>query len=731
MDGTATVEIEFPDNLTDWRIAARGITKVAKVGEAFSNVKTKKNLILRDQAPRFFVEGDVVTLSGIIMNRYETDLDVEARLMLNTGAAENYASFELFPETPDIQKVTVPANGEVRVDWQVRMTGAGKVAIQMLALSKLESDATLKEYDCKVRGAEMYQATTAVIQDDQQSQSFEVDLPEKLDPEQTNLDLQLSPSVAALAMDALPYLLQFPYGCTEQTMSRFLPAVLVRKTLRDAGISLEEVGRRRAQLEYDGVNPQAAYWYKRNPVFDTATMNAIIDAGLKRLTAFQHGDGGWGWWQGGRSDTYMSAYVVYGLATAKDAGIQIDDDMLNRGVSFLKSRARKEKTVHRAAYAAFVLSYAGNPDKELLDEVYERRDDLTHQSRAMVCMAEWLAGDKERARILISNIEDYRKEDLENGTVWWESGREYWWWWNDKVETNAFVMRAFVMVDPDNQYLEKHVRWLAQNRKGTRWNSTKDTSHAVSALMSYARASGELDREYTVTVKMDGDAIHKWDVTKGNIFALQTNLRLKGVQLPPGKHTFTIEREGEGKVYFSSFLSYFSKEDKLKPSGNELHIDRKYYKLVEKVENVEVTKTNDDGTTSTHMEKRLTYERVPLEFGANVTSGDKIEVELNFSADNDYEYLAFEDYKPAGCEPVALRSGRGYGGGLCQNVELRDDRVAFFVSYMPQGSARLKYQLRCEIPGTFSALPTQGGSMYVSEVRANSEEWKVTIKDKS
>jgi len=345
----------------------------------------------------------------------------------------------------------------------------------------------------------------------------------------------------------------------------------------------------------------------------------------------------------------------------------------------------------------------------------------------MVCMAEWLAGDKERAQILISNIEDYRKEDTEVGTVWWDGGKEYWWWYNDKVETNAFVMQAFTMVDPQNEYLEKHVRWLAQNRKGSRWNSTKDTSHAVSALMAYARATGELSRSYTVSVKMDGNEIHKWEVTPENIFALQTNVRLDSQTLTPGEHTFEIVREGEGKVYFSSFLSYFSKEDHLKASGNEIHIDRKYYKLIEKVVEVDVPNENGEGT---HKEKRVTFERELLETGAQLKSGDKIEVELNLKADNDYEYLAFEDFKPAGCEPVALRSGQGYAGGLCQNVELRDDRVAFFISYMPQGTARLKYQLRCEIPGTFSALPTQGGSMYVAEVKANSEEWKVTITDK-
>ncbi|MEE9311098.1 MAG: MG2 domain-containing protein, partial [Planctomycetota bacterium] len=734
-DGKATITVEMPDNLTDWQISARGITRVAKVGEDKHTVKTTKKLILRDQAPRFFVEGDIVTLSGIIMNRYDVQMSVNARLQLNptdtaTAAEKNaFCTYQLFPETPGAQTVTVPANGEVRVDWQVKMTGSGLFQIRMLALSELESDATIKSYKCKVRGAEMYQAVTSVIEDGQSEASFEVNLPEALDPNQTHLDLQLSPSVAALAMDAIPYLLQFPYGCVEQTMSRFLPAVVVRKTLEDAGISLEDIGKRRAAMDYDGVNPQAAYWYKRSPVFNSDVMNNIINSGIKRLSLFQHGDGGWGWWRGGRSDNYMSAYVVFGLHTAKQAGVKFDYNMLTRGVKFLGDQARKEKNLHRAAYISYVLSYSGSPDKELLDKVYDRRDDLTHLSRSMICMAEWLAGDKERARILISNIEDYRQEDIEHGTVWWDGGAQYWSWWNNKIETNAFVMQAMVMVQPDSQYLEKHVRWLAQSRKGSRWNSTKDTSHAVSALMAYAKATGELEREYDVIIKMDGQTIKTWSVTKKNIFALQTNFRMDGLQLPAGKHKFTIERIGEGKVYFSSFLSYFSKEEKLKASGNELSIDRKYYKLVEKVEEVTITKRNPDGTTTEVKEKRLGYDRIPLAYGATLKSGDKIEVELNFEVKNDYEYLSFEDYKPAGCEPVALRSGQGYAGGLCQNVELRDDRVAFFVSYMPQGTARLKYQLRCEIPGTFSALPTQGGSMYVKEVKANSEEFKIKIVD--
>ncbi len=735
-DGKAVINVEFPDNLTEWRVGARGITTKAKVGEGFLAIKVKKRLILRDQAPRFFVEGDVVTLSGIVMNNYDRELKVTAHLLLNPedGASEAekraFCGYELFPETPKRVEFVLGAMREKRVDWRVRMTRAGTFKVMMFALTEVESDATDKSYKCKVRGAEMYQAHTTNIKDGEDSKTFTLTLPDKLDPEQTNLDIMLSPSVAALAMDALPYLLDYPYGCVEQTMSRFIPAVLVRKTLQDAGISLEEVGKRRAQMAYDGGSPQAAYWYKKSPVFDSGVMNDIIAAGLDRIISFQHSSGGWGWWRGGDSDSYMSAYVVYGLVIARQAGVKFDVNVLNRGAAFLKSVARGEKNLHRVAYISYVLSFAGTPDKELLDKVYDRRDDLTHLSRAMICMAEFLAGDKERARILISNIEDYRKTDAENGTCWWECGRDYWWWWNDKIETNAFVMQALTMVDPTNKWLEPHVKWLAQNRKGSRWNSTKDTAQAVNALMAYAKATGELSREYTVNIYRNGEKVKSWDVTPQNVFALQTNFRLKGQALPAGKHEFKVERVGQGKLYFSAFLSYFSKEDDLKASGNELSIERKYYKLTEKVEEVEIEKKLTDGSVQKVREKRLSYDRTELQTGATLTSGDLIEVEIGVTSKNDYEYLAFEDFKPAGCEPVALRSGAGLGGGLIQNVELRDDRVAFFVSYFPQGFARLKYQLRCEIPGTFSALPTQGGSMYVPEVRANSAEWKVTINDK-
>lgn len=115
--------------------------------------------------------------------------------------------------------------------------------------------------------------------------------------------------------------------------------------------------------------------------------------------------------------------------------------------------------------------------------------------------------------------------------------------------------------------------------------------------------------------------------------------------------------------------------------------------------------------------------------GATLQSGDLVEVELVIDSRNDYEYLVFEDMKAAGFEPVDIRSGAAWGDGLSSNVELRDEKVAMFVDRLPQGTRVLRYRVRAEIPGRFHALPTNGYAMYAPEVRAISDEQRVSIRD--
>jgi alpha-2-macroglobulin len=105
-----------------------------------------------------------------------------------------------------------------------------------------------------------------------------------------------------------------------------------------------------------------------------------------------------------------------------------------------------------------------------------------------------------------------------------------------------------------------------------------------------------------------------------------------------------------------------------------------------------------------------------------------VEIELEIDSKNDYEYLVFEDMKPAGFEPVDVRSGYT-GNDLGAYVEFRDNRVVFFVRQLARGNHSVSYRMRAEIPGKFSALPTKGWAMYAPELKANSDEIKLQVKD--
>ena len=138
-----------------------------------------------------------------------------------------------------------------------------------------------------------------------------------------------------------------------------------------------------------------------------------------------------------------------------------------------------------------------------------------------------------------------------------------------------------------------------------------------------------------------------------------------------------------------------------------------------------------EGKVVTEEFRDLRDRKEPLAFGGEIASGERIEVELTLQADHNFEYMVFEDPKPAGCEPYRLRSGASYGGGTYANMELRDTKVAFFATYLSQGQSTLTYTLVCEQPGTFRILPAGGEAMYSPFVEAISDSGKLVIHPKA
>jgi uncharacterized protein YfaS (alpha-2-macroglobulin family) len=199
---------------------------------------------------------------------------------------------------------------------------------------------------------------------------------------------------------------------------------------------------------------------------------------------------------------------------------------------------------------------------------------------------------------------------------------------------------------------------------------------------------------------------------------------LTGAEVENGKHEIEIKRRGKGPVYFNAYLTNFTLEDPITKAGLEVKVERQYYRLKQVDKEIKVSGSRGQVAN----QKALKYEREPLKNGDVLKSGDLVEVELVIESKNDYEYVMFEDMKAAGFEPVEVKSGFARNG-LGAYMELRDERVAFFVRTLARGKHSLAYRLRAEIPGKFSALPTKASAVYAPELKGNADEVKLVIED--
>jgi uncharacterized protein YfaS (alpha-2-macroglobulin family) len=502
-------------------------------------------------------------------------------------------------------------------------------------------------------------------------------------------------------------------------------------------------------------------------VFEPVQLAAMVREGLGRIRRFQHADGGWGWWPDDRSDPYMTSYVLYGLITARDAGHTIDVQVLQRGLKFLQSRFANEQNLHRQPYEARVLamepSYGERIRAQVAGRLYEQRERLSVYAKALLATALHLVGEQEKASVLLRNLEGLATIDRENRTATWNGDRRYWWEWHEnQVETVAAVLDAYVRIQPWSELPPMLVKWLVNNRRGTTWSSTRETALAVYAMAGYVRQSRELAPEYTLTVDLGGSVRRSYTVTRENALLFDNQFVVPDELLRSGVQTLTLTKDGPGTLYYSAYTRYFSREEPIRATGNEISVRRRYFRLLpvaasgaprtwqvplfslgrftelpapvrpnpfltrSLVRLDELSDESDPGAT----DEGPRYRRVPLEPGALVMSGDLIGVELALESKSEYSYLVFEDLKPAGCEAVELRSGSRYGGqGLYSNMELRDQKVAFFVGHLPQGRRLLTYRLRAEIPGEFHALPTNGYHMYAPDIRALSDKMRLRIRD--
>jgi hypothetical protein len=745
-DGTATVKVKYPDSLTTWSATARVATAGNQFGIGNSSTRTKQPLIVRLQAPRFFVVGDQVTVSGVINNNTDESMSVMPALnaeglsvtgLLIDGKVVNS------PQTP----VQIKANSETRVDWLVAVNHASEAKLKVEARGDKYADAMEKTFTIFEHGIEKFVTRAGKMRGD--SVSINLDIPKERRTDSTKLTVQIAPSMATTMLDALPYLIDYPYGCTEQTMSRFLPAVITAKTLRDLGLKPETA----MHKIFGGIEESSASATHPKGRRDLKELEAITKQSLERLYDFQHSDGGWGWWKDGERDHFMTAYVLWGMTLARQAGIDVKSDVVERAAAFLDKELVEEETnydsqawmLHSLAvyHASRKQSEVSKFQATAFNNLWNNRDRLNAYSRALLALSAHNYGYREQAKTLVANLENGVKTDTKPdtsivqsgaqssdpsviGTAHWGEDGLYWRWSDGGVEATSFVLRALLAIDPQNKLVEPVTNWLVKNRRGAQWSNTRDTAIVVLTLNDYLRVSREVQPSIGYQLLVNGNPIATKQITADDALSAPSQFAISRELLRDGPNEISIVRNsGSGPLYFSAAAEFFSLEEPLKPAGNEIFVRRQYFKLV----------------NHPTLLKGFVSERVPLNDGETIKSGDRVEVVLTVEAKNNYEYLLFEDLKPAGLEAVQIRSGESLyvrelksGGGFTGRErwvyqELRDRKVALFIDRLPEGVWQLSYEMRAEVPGAFHALPVLGHAMYVPEIRTNGAETRVRVVD--
>ena len=741
-NGVADVEFTMPENLTGWKIKSWAMGRGTRVGEAEAAVVTVKNLLLRLQAPRFFTEKDEVILSANVHNYLKNKKQVTVILELD--------GLCLKPMDKLTRKITVDAKGEERVDWRVKAVKEGEAVIRMKALTDEESDAMEMRFPVQVHGMLKTVSYSGAIRPDMNSAKIKLDVPAERRIDQSVLEIRYSPTLAGAMVDALPYLLEYPYGCTEQVLSRFLPAVITQKILIDMGLDLKTIKAKRANLNAQEIGDdtaRAAQWkrFKSEPVFDHEIMTDIVKEGVKQMTAMQCADGGWGWFSGYGEYSYphTTAYVVHGMHMAIANDVALVPGILERGVAWLQNyqdeqvrmlkngrsqtKPWKQSADDLDAFVFMVATDAGVKNGDMMEFLYRDRTRLAVYSKSMFGMALHKLGEKEKLDMIIRNIEQYLVQDEENQTAYLklDNGYCWWYWYGSEFEAHAYYLKLLAKTDPTGVKASRLVKYLLNNRKhATYWNSTRDTALCIEALADYLRASKEDKPDMTVEILVDGKKMKEVKITGDNLFSFDNKFIMLGDALEDGTHTVEFRKKGTGPLYFNAYLSNFTLEDFITRAGLEVKVTRKIYKLIKSDKSIKV-----EGVRGQALDQKVEkYERAELDNNAMLKSGDLVEVELSIESKNDYEYLIFEDMKAAGFEAVEVRSGYN-GNDMGAYVEFRDNRVCFFVRSLARGQHSVAYRLRAEIPGTFSALPTRAWAMYAPELKANSDEIKLKIED--
>ncbi|MBI2596621.1 hypothetical protein HYW41_00470 [Candidatus Daviesbacteria bacterium] len=652
--GRAQVSFKLPDNLTTWTIAAVAATADTRVGQTTNEIVVTKDVIVRPILPNIMRIGDEIVLSAIVQNFTTLDQTFDIDLKFDAGNIDQ----------PLFSDVTVKSNEIKQLYWKVKPTTENEKSKLVFAARVKNNnnlaDVVTQEIPILPFGFEERRAEAG-----EGSKSFTVKLSSDAHTQNSKVTLSLSPTIIGTLATAMKYLINYPYGCVEQTTSRFVPAVIAKV---NQDIFAE--------------------------VLKDKDLNDVIQKGLSRLSTLQQGDGGWAWWFSGKSDPFITAYVVEYLLQAKQAGTQVDDDLLSRAQGFLENSQDNSIEATVAKTYALTLLNAQKSSVHISD-----LNNLTPDLLSFAVMTNYLNGDKNSSSNGLDKLVSMAQ--TQGDAVFWGSGSKL--NFGSKDASTALAIRAIVLAGGDRDLAAKGVRYLTRVRQSDYWSNTYATAQVTQALVDFSKTGDELTPNYNYAVSLDGKQIAQGTVTNSKQTIQDITVPVSNIK--DGGSTLSIDKAGDGQVYSTLVTSEFHTDRNAKSVNRGLSVKREY--------------VNEKGD----------------EYSIGV--GDTVIVKITVGGLKANEnYGVINDELPSGLVPInqSFKNEQyGYDPNTyytsydVSDTEVTENGMVLSLYQIVPGERVYTYKARVVSEGTFIVPPVTASLMYAPEVWGSSAVGKMIV----
>lgn len=723
-DGIATAKVKLPDNLTTWRATVRAVSMSTEVGSCINKVLSTQDVLVRLALPRFFSEGDRGSVTCIVHNYSEKEQNIKLSANISRQLSTNApltATFKVAPEKA------------YRHSWPVTATAAGEATISVKAIGDTRGDAMQVKLPVRPLGIPAFIAKSGVLTKD----SEQVDLtiqPFTKGSSKESISLSVASSSMGPVIGSFDSLIDYPYGCTEQTLSRLVPSIVA------------------FQLHKELDMPISAAQKKK--------FAEIFKLGMKKLTDHHHSDGGWGWWVDDESNMYLTSYVVEGLLLLKECDYSVPDELISSGRDWLKKNVVElNKQLHDPkvkislydfrerridlARALFALSLTGQlPDKQICEAFQSEIDKLTPEALSYLTITLKNAKQEKQANAFYKRLLELSNTSLDM-TDWdhtitlakkfmgkiepYEADYSYRF---TGVESTALALRAVLTMEPKNEKRVESIKsWLLMERGKDGWENTKTTAEVFLVLLKDDLINRiAKDTNFSLEAIEKGSVLAQLKFEPKSRYAGESKIAL----LPTLKeNAITLKKDGTGKLYYNLLQTYFKK---MKPGENTdaealpkgLKVTRKFFRL-------QSVKEASTGV--------IRFRTIPIT-GGQIKAGETVLMKVYIDTPVRVPYIIVESPLPSGAEVVESHKSEemeGQNGGSVMegdwvapwwtHQDVLDDRIVFFGTEINAGKSEFHTLLRMELPGNVQLNPVTFEGMYTKGVRGYSMFDALEIKE--